>query len=60
MILTGAAGTKQVLQRIADGEGDREENEARLRENVIGMAPYAVALHVSIAAMVFIALVRIG
>lgn len=60
MILTGAAGTKQVLQRIADGEGDREENEARLRKNVIGMAPYAIVLHVSIAAMVFIALARVG
>lgn len=57
-ILTGASGTKQILQQLADGAGDAEEHETRLRKNVIGMAPYALALHACIAAIIFIALWR--
>jgi hypothetical protein len=57
-ILTGAAGTKQILQKLADGEGNAEEQESKLRQNVVGMAPYALALHLSIAAIIFIALWR--
>lgn len=57
-ILTGAAGTRQILQGLADGTGPAEELESRLRANVVGMAPYALALHASIAAIIFIALWR--
>lgn len=57
-ILTGATGTKQILQKLADGGGNAEEQEASLRQNVIGMAPYALALHASIAGIIFIALWR--
>jgi hypothetical protein len=55
-ILTSTAGTKPILQNLVDGAGNAEEHELRLRKKVIGLAPYALALPVSIAAIIVIAL----
>ena len=57
-ILTGAAGTTQTLKQMVAGEGERELLESKLRQNVIGMAPYAVGLHLCLIVMIFIAQTR--
>jgi hypothetical protein len=58
VLVTGAAGTTQTLKKLAAGEGDAEELEAKLRKGVIGLAPWALAIHFSILAVAFIALTR--
>lgn len=57
-ILTGAAGTTQTLKQMVSGEGDNEMLESKLRQNVIGMVPYALGLHVCIIINIFIAQTR--
>jgi hypothetical protein len=57
-ILTGAAGTTQTLKQLVAGAGEAETLEARLRQNVIGMAPYALGLHLCIIVMIFLAQTR--
>jgi hypothetical protein len=57
-ILTGAAGTTQTLKQLVAGAGEAETLEVRLRQNVIGMAPYALGLHLCIIVMIFLAQTR--
>ncbi|RMG50884.1 MAG: DUF2269 family protein [Acidobacteria bacterium] len=57
-ILTGAAGTTQTLERIAERQGDVEALEARLRRRILVMAPPAVTIHVCIVIIIFIALTK--
>ncbi len=57
-ILTGAAGTTNTLKQMVAGEGEIELLEGKLRQNVIGMAPYAVGLHLCLIVIIFIAQTR--
>lgn len=55
-ILTGAAGTTNTLKQMVAGE--MEILEHQLRQNVIGMAPSAVGLHLCLILIIFIAQTR--
>ncbi len=56
VLLTGSAGTTAILKKLEDGDGNADELEADLRKRVIGLAPSALLIHLSIVAMIFIAL----
>ena len=58
ILLTGASGTLGLLKKLAAGAGDAEELEAQVRKNVVGLAPAAIAIHLSLIAVIFIALTR--
>ena len=60
VLVTGATGAGVTLQQIASGEGDIEALEARLRKGVIGLAPWAVGIHLTILLAVFIAITPRG
>ena len=60
VLVTGASGAGVTLQQIASGEGDIEALEARLRKGVIGLAPWAVGIHLTILLAVFIAITPRG
>ncbi len=60
VLVTGAAGAGQTLKQIAAGAGDVEALEAKLRKGVIGLAPWAVAIHLALLLAVFIAITPRG
>ncbi|MBI1761026.1 MAG: hypothetical protein HYR56_06270 [Acidobacteria bacterium] len=60
VLVTGAAGAGLTLKQIAAGAGDIEALEAKLRKGVIGLAPWAAAIHLAILVAVFIAITPRG
>lgn len=59
-LVLGAAGAGTTLQRIAAGAGDVEALEASLRTGVIGLAPWAAAIHLMILSALLIAITPRG
>jgi hypothetical protein len=57
-LLTGASATTGILRQMVAGEANQSELETQLRANVIRLAPYAIAIHLCLIAMIFIALTR--
>lgn len=57
-LLTGASATTSILRQLVAGEGNQVELETQLRANVIRLAPYAIAIHLCLMAMIFVALTR--
>lgn len=60
VLVLGASGAGATLQQLATGAGDNEELELKLRKGVIGLAPWAVAIHLAILVAVFIAITPRG
>lgn len=60
ILVRGAAGAGVTLQQVASGEGDIEALEGRLRKGVIGLAPWAVSIHLAILLAVFVAITPHG
>lgn len=59
-LVQGASGAGLTLKQIAAGAGDVEALEAKLRKGVIGLAPWAAAIHLAILIAVFIAITPRG
>jgi hypothetical protein len=57
-LLTGASATTGILRQMVAGEGNQVELESQLRANVIRLAPYAIAIHLCLIAMIYVALTR--
>ena len=60
VLVLGASGAGMTLQQIAAGSGDADELEAKLRQGVIGLAPWAAAIHLTILLAVFVAITPRG
>jgi hypothetical protein len=43
---------------MAAGEGKQSDLESQLRANVIRLAPYAIAIHLCLIAMIYVTLTR--
>ncbi len=56
VLVLGASGSGQILKKIAAGEGDVEALEAQLRNGIHRLAPWALAIHLSILLTAFVAL----
>lgn len=57
-LLTGASATTNILRQMATSDEQRDEREGQLRANVIRLAPYAIAIHLCLMAMIFVAITR--
>lgn len=57
-LLTGASATTSILRQMTASEAGRDELEGQLRANVIRLAPYAIAIHLCLIAMIFVAITR--
>ena len=58
VLVLGATGSGAILKKIAAGEGDSEALEAQLRQGIHRLAPWAIAIHLSILLTAFVALSR--
>jgi hypothetical protein len=57
-LLTGASATTGILRQMVAGEGKQRDLESQLRANVIRLAPYAIAIHLCLIAIIYVALTR--
>ncbi len=56
VLVLGASGSGQILKKIEAGKGDVESLETQLRSGIHRLAPWALAIHLSILLTAFLAL----